>query len=70
MEKTNEKPLQKPQAKLIGADSNVFNLLGIASKALKRAGLGDEAREMQERVFKSASFDEAVCILTEYVDVH
>ena len=69
MEKTNEKTLQKPRAKLIGADSNVFNLLGIASKALKRAGLGDEAREMQERVFKAASFDEALSVITEYVDV-
>ena len=70
MKKSKEKTPQKPRAKLIGADGNVFNLLGIASKALKRAGLGDEAREMQERVFKAASFDEALSIMTEYVDVH
>jgi len=70
MEKSNEKTKRKPRAKLIGADSNVFNLVCIASKALKRAGLGDEAREMQERVFKAASFYEALCILTEYVDAH
>jgi hypothetical protein len=30
------KTLRKPRAKLIGADSNVFNLLGIASAALRK----------------------------------
>lgn len=61
---------KKPRAKLIGADSNMFNLLGIASGALKKAGLGDKSREMIDRVQKASSFDEALCIIGEYVDVY
>jgi hypothetical protein len=59
---------KKPKAKLIGADSNVFNLMGICSKELKRAGMADKAKEMTERVFASGSFDEALAIMTEYVE--
>lgn len=58
----------KPTAKLIGADGNVFNLIGIASKALKRAGLRDQATEMSQRVFNCGSYDEALQIIQEYVD--
>ena len=58
----------KPTAKLIGADGNVFNLIGIASKALKRAGLRDQATEMSHRVFNCGSYDEALQIIQEYVD--
>ena len=34
--------VKKPKAKLIGADGNVFNLIGIASSSLKRAGQNDK----------------------------
>ena len=63
-----KKTLQKPRAKLIGADSNVFNLVAIASRALKDVGRDDEAAEMSERVVNSHSFDEALGIICNYVD--
>ena len=65
-----KKTPRKPRAKLIGADSNVFNLLGIASRALKAVGRDDEAVEMGNRVLNSSSFDEALGIICEYVDAH
>jgi hypothetical protein len=57
---------QKPQAPLIGADGNVFNLLGIAARTLKRNGMVEEAKEMQTRVTSSHSYDEALGIIFEY----
>jgi len=67
--KKNSSQQKKPRAKLIGANSNIFNLLGIASHALRKAGLDEQRREMGDRVMKSSSFDEALGIICEYVDV-
>ena len=59
----------KPKCPLIGADGNIFNLMGIASTTLRRNGMADEAKEMRERITSSGSYDEALCILGEYVDI-
>lgn len=61
--------MNKIEVKLIGEDGNIFNLLGIASRALKRNGQRDEAEEMSERVFKSNSYDEALMIISDYVEI-
>ena len=61
--------VKKPKAKLIGADGNIFNLIGIASRSLKRAGQNDKATEMSKRVMSSGSYDEALSIIMEYVEV-
>ena len=53
---------------IIGADGNIFNLLGIASRTLKNNGMTDEAKEMYDRVTSSGSYNDALCIITEYVD--
>lgn len=59
----------KPVCRLIGEDGNIFNLIGIASKTLKKEGLTDEAKEMIDRVFFSNSYNEALSIIGEYVDI-
>ena len=59
----------KPKCPLIGQDGNIFALMGIASNTLKRNGMADEAKEMRERITSSGSYDEALCILGEYVDI-
>lgn len=33
--------MEKPEAKILGADGNIFTLLAIASSALKKEGLND-----------------------------
>lgn len=60
----------KPTAQLVGENGNIYNLLAIASKALKGAGLDDQAKEMRNKVFSEArSYDEALRIIMEYVEV-
>lgn len=36
----------KPECPLLGKDSNIFNLMGIALRTLKENDLGEKAREM------------------------
>ncbi len=60
---------QKPSAALIGSDGNIFSLMGIASQALKRSGMKDEATEMCERITSSGSYDKALAIIGEYVNI-
>ena len=59
---------EKVKAPIVGADGNIFNLIGISSKALKREGFYKEADELATRVMESKSYDEALNIIMEYVD--
>lgn len=62
--------VEKPTAMLVGANGNIFNLIGIASKALKKAGQREQANEMQKRISSDAkNYDEALQIIMEYVEV-
>lgn len=62
--------MKKPKVKLIGENGNVFNLMGICSKALKRNGLEEEAKEMSNKIWGCDSYDEALQIMMEYCDVN
>lgn len=66
--RTEQAQKQKPDAPLIGANGNVFNLMGIASRTLKAAGMGKQANEMFERASASGSYEEALNIIGEYVN--
>lgn len=59
----------KPKCKLIGENGNIFNLMAIASRTLKMAGLAEQAEEMIERIQNSGSYYEALGIIMEYLDV-
>ncbi|AWI06722.1 hypothetical protein [Clostridium drakei] len=61
--------MDKPACKLVGENGNIFNLIGIASRALKRAGQADKAKEMSEKIMKCGSYDEALQIIMNYVGV-
>ena len=61
--------IRKPVVELIGQDGNIFNLVGIASRELRKHGMSDEASKMQEEVFASSSYDEALQIMMKYVDI-
>jgi len=58
---------EKPESPLLGADGNIFALLGIASRTLKHCGMYDEAKEMHTRVTKSGGYNAALAIILEYV---
>ena len=56
----------KPDCPLIGQDGNIFNLMGIASRTLREAGLADQAKEMCQRIHASGSYGEALNIIGDY----
>ena len=67
-----EEPTQKnakPDCPLLGQDGNIFNLMGLASQTLRRNGMSDAAKEMQERITSSGSYNEALCIIGEHVNI-
>lgn len=64
---TNEN--KKPACKLSGTDGNVFMLAGRVGSCLKKAGLQDKAKEFYDKLQKCKSYDEAVCLMMDYVEV-
>ena len=59
---------KKPSMRLEGQDGNIFSILGQASRLLKDVGQKDQADEMFRRVTSSGSYEEALHIISEYVD--
>ena len=59
---------KKPSMRLEGQDGNIFSILGQASRLLKDVGQKDQADEMFRRVTSSGSYEEALRIVSEYVD--
>ena len=59
----------KPNCPLIGTDGNIFNLMGIANRTLEQHGMPEQAKEMTERIQQSGSYDEALSIIGEYVNI-
>lgn len=66
---TEHQERQKPDCPLIGENGNIFNLMGIASRTLKRNGMSEQAGEMCDRIRESGSYDEALNIIGEYVNI-
>ena len=64
----HEQVQQKPKMRLIGEDGNIFSILGRASKLLNRAGMKAQSEEMFRRVTASKDYNEALNIISEYVD--
>lgn len=63
-----QKPV-KPDCPLIGRDSNIFNLMGIAGRTLRENGLEDQAKEMFSRITQCQSYDSALNIISDYVNI-
>ena len=59
---------QRPDCPLIGQNGNIFCLMGVASGTLKEHGMKAEADEMITRVTSSRSYDEALAVISEYVN--
>lgn len=59
----------KPECKLIGENGNIFNLMGIASTTLKHHGMREQAEEMKTRIRGAKSYDDALQIIMDYVDI-
>lgn len=60
----------KPTAKLVGENDDIFNLMAIAKKALCEAGKQEESVQMYKKIiYEAHSYDEALLIIMEYVEV-
>ena len=60
----------KPHCELVGTDGNVFALAGRVMQALKKAGQKDKALEFNSKLFQCKSYDEALVLMQEYVEVY
>ncbi len=56
---------------MIGEDGNIFNLMGIAARTLRRSGMVNQAKEMQDRIMHGGcgSYSEPFGIIMDYVNV-
>ena len=61
---------QKPSCPLVGENGNIFHLIGLASRALRKKGMTSELKEMQDRIMGGdcRSYEEALGIIGEYVE--
>ena len=60
----------KPTVELSGQDGNVFMILGLCQKSLRRAGFSREAQEEWMAAAKaSASYDGVIQTAMRYLDV-
>ena len=63
------KPKTDIRVRLTGQNGNIFNLLGIALRALRNGGHGELCKPLTEAVTSSKSYEEALCRIAEYVEV-
>lgn len=54
---------------LVGEDGNIFNLVGLTSKELKRNGYREYAQELNARLHEQKSYEEALNLISEYVTI-
>jgi len=59
----------KPKCKLIGECGNIFNLMAVASQTLREHGMKEKVYEMQERIFTAPTYDVALSIIDDYVEI-
>lgn len=59
----------KSDCPLIGEDGNIFRIMGIASEALRENGMQEQAEEMRSRIFQCQSYDSALSIIGDYVNI-
>lgn len=60
---------QNPDCPPVAKNENIHYLLGLASHTLKENGLAGQSREMYARVTQCQSYDSALSIIGEYVNI-
>ena len=61
----------RPDCELVGQDGNVFNIIGLVSKALRRSDLEnkrEKVTEWQNQATSCHSYDEVLQLLHKYVN--
>lgn len=67
LDQPNQQERPKPHCSLIEQDGNIFNLMGTASRTLREHGMGDQAKEMCDRITggNCHSYHEALCNINQ-----
>lgn len=64
--------MEKPECKLIGENGNVFNLIGIVRKTLRRQHLYDQLEtfdcELADLQKTGGSYEDVLVLVQKYVD--
>ncbi len=63
------KPDYTPEVQLTGKDGNAFAIMGVAVKALKRAGADKEYTDQYMDEAMSGDYDHLLGVTMKYVDV-
>lgn len=58
----------RPHCKLVGEDGNVYNVIAIVERALKKAGMHDKAKEWGELVVQCEDYDDVLRLTFSFVD--
>lgn len=60
----------KPQVELTEEDGNIFNLLAVASRELKKAGKREKAAQLKDRILggEPEDYHHAIRIIMEYIE--
>jgi len=61
--------MNKPICKLIGEDGNIFVLTSIVVKVLKKNNLHEQIKEMTDRILNCDSYNDALNIISGYVEI-
>jgi hypothetical protein len=61
--------MNKPFVQLTGEDGNVFSVIARCTKALRRAGEEEKAKEFEKKAFESESYDAVLRLAMKYCDV-
>ena len=59
----------KPDCPLIGVDGNIFHIIGKASETLRENGMQEQTVEMYNRIAQCQSYDSALSIIGDYVNI-
>jgi len=62
-------PEEKPVVELLGADGNAFSVMGIVTKALKRAGADKEYTDKYMAEAMASDYDNLLVVTMDYVEV-
>jgi len=60
--------VRKPECPMVGEDGNVFAVIGRVSRALKRDGQPERAKEWQEKAVACGSYDAVLQLMFSYVE--
>lgn len=66
---TDKREKQKPICNIYEAHGDMLEMIGLASKTLKKNNMYDESRDMIEKATLSYSYEDAFNVIEEYVEL-